>query len=100
MHPACNQTLIDPSLDCGFDLPLNEGILNQSSNNISEFDLFNHCLSDAWKYDNDTICEDPLYFSHAYRIVGTLFQSVIFIVGIFGNIMVVVVVGNIKYLLF
>lgn len=35
---------------------------------------------------------DPSYFSLNYRIIGTIFQGIIFAVGVLGNIMVVIVV--------
>ncbi|XP_035212605.1 thyrotropin-releasing hormone receptor-like, partial [Stegodyphus dumicola] len=35
---------------------------------------------------------DPSYYSMNYRIVGTVFQGIVFIVGVLGNIMVVIVV--------
>ncbi|XP_023229052.1 thyrotropin-releasing hormone receptor-like [Centruroides sculpturatus] len=45
---------------------------------------------------NDTGSEiaylDPHYYSMNYRVVGTIFQSIIFVVGVLGNIMVVIVV--------
>ncbi|XP_035701973.1 thyrotropin-releasing hormone receptor [Folsomia candida] len=53
------------------------------------------CLK-GWIGRNDTPCEDPLYFSYNYRIVGTLFQGIVFLVGVFGNLMVVVVVARTK----
>lgn len=37
-----------------------------------------------------------MYFSYNYRIVGTLFQGIVFLVGVFGNLMVVVVVARTK----
>ncbi|CAL1272552.1 unnamed protein product [Larinioides sclopetarius] len=36
--------------------------------------------------------KDPSYYSLKYQIVGTVFQGIVFIVGILGNIMVVIVV--------
>lgn len=48
--------------------------------------------------DNDSIADsgpeylDPSYYSLNYRIVGTVFQGIVFIVGVLGNIMVVIVV--------
>lgn len=35
---------------------------------------------------------DPSYYSMNYRIVGTVFQGIVFAVGVLGNIMVVIVV--------
>lgn len=40
--------------------------------------------------------EDPVYFSHSYRIVGTFFQGLIFLIGVLGNILVVFVVAKTK----
>ncbi|XP_037529152.1 thyrotropin-releasing hormone receptor [Rhipicephalus sanguineus] len=36
--------------------------------------------------------QDPTYYSVNYRIIGTIFQGIIFAVGVLGNIMVVIVV--------
>lgn len=36
--------------------------------------------------------EEPQYFSHRYRIIGTFFQTIVLVVGVAGNVMVVVVV--------
>ena len=38
------------------------------------------------------LVEDPEYYSYRYRIVGTVFQGTVFLVGVVGNFMVVVVV--------
>ncbi|KAL0274348.1 UNVERIFIED_CONTAM: hypothetical protein PYX00_006800 [Menopon gallinae] len=35
---------------------------------------------------------ETLYYSFKYRIIGTFFNSIIFIFGVFGNLMVVAVV--------
>jgi len=40
--------------------------------------------------------EDPVYYSHSYRMVGTFFQGLIFLVGVLGNILVVFVVARTK----
>ncbi|XP_054711109.1 thyrotropin-releasing hormone receptor-like [Uloborus diversus] len=48
----------------------------------------NDTISDS----GDPIYLDPSYYSMNYRIVGTVFQGIVFIVGVFGNIMVVIVV--------
>ena len=39
---------------------------------------------------------DPEYYSYSYRIVGTLFQGIILLVGLVGNILVVLVVAKTK----
>lgn len=38
--------------------------------------------------------ESPAYYSYIYRIIGTLFQGIIFVIGVIGNIMVVIVVAK------
>ncbi|ODN02260.1 Thyrotropin-releasing hormone receptor, partial [Orchesella cincta] len=40
--------------------------------------------------------EDPVYYSHSYRMIGTFFQGLIFLVGVLGNILVVFVVARTK----
>lgn len=64
-------------------------------------------LDDLWDEKNDSSgCEcqeeDALkeadFFSHRYRLVGTLFQGIIFIVGVLGNAMVVIVVTKVRAL--
>ncbi|KAL1124515.1 hypothetical protein AAG570_001141 [Ranatra chinensis] len=64
------------------------------------------CSQLVYEYPNDTECEvgnqsllqDPDYFSHRYRAVGTFFQGIIFVVGVLGNAMVVVVVTRVRAL--
>ncbi|KAF6215334.1 hypothetical protein GE061_010086 [Apolygus lucorum] len=41
---------------------------------------------------------DPQYFSYLYRFVGTFFISIVFIVGVLGNAMVVLVVTRVRAL--
>ena len=36
----------------------------------------------------------PEYYSYIYRIIGTAFQGVIFVIGVIGNVMVVIVVAK------
>ncbi|XP_053201947.1 neurotensin receptor type 1-like [Panonychus citri] len=43
-------------------------------------------------FPNSTICKDPSYYAVSYRIIGTIFQGFILIIGVLGNIMVVIVV--------
>ena len=47
-------------------------------------------------FDNSTgsqeEIEDPSYYSYNYRIVGTLFQGLILLIGVLGNLLVVLVV--------
>lgn len=44
--------------------------------------------------DSDSQEDDevPVYFSHNYRIIGTFFQGLILVIGILGNMLVVIVV--------
>ncbi|KAB7495716.1 Thyrotropin-releasing hormone receptor [Armadillidium nasatum] len=37
---------------------------------------------------------NPEYFSYIYRIIGTFFQGIIFVIGVIGNVMVVIVVAK------
>lgn len=56
--------------------------------------------ADAWDgaWNNTTVLvpnrtyQDPTYYSVNYRIIGTIFQGIIFAIGVLGNIMVVIVV--------
>ena len=41
-------------------------------------------------------CTRPEYYSTNYAVVGTLFQSIIFVVGVLGNVLVCVVVRRTK----
>ncbi|CAH0389381.1 unnamed protein product [Bemisia tabaci] len=44
---------------------------------------------------NRTDCEDlvePEFYSYKYRVVGTIFQGAIFLSGVFGNVLVIIVV--------
>ncbi|XP_046677384.1 thyrotropin-releasing hormone receptor-like [Homalodisca vitripennis] len=63
----------------------------------------NLTIAMGWIEERDLWCNDSLYlindslrvpefYSHRYRIVGTIFQGIVFLVGILGNLMVVVVV--------
>lgn len=45
---------------------------------------------------NATELYDPEYYSYTYRIIGTLFQGIIFLVGLVGNALVVLVVAKTK----
>lgn len=40
---------------------------------------------------DDDMFSDPSYYSRDYRIVGTLFQGLILLVGVLGNLLVVLV---------
>uniref|UniRef100_A0A6A7G964 Thyrotropin-releasing hormone receptor n=1 Tax=Hirondellea gigas TaxID=1518452 RepID=A0A6A7G964_9CRUS len=81
-------------------------------------DIINCTNFDSWKLNNscnatDEICvctqqlymhacfafmsgEQPEYYTLLYRIIGTLFQGVILVVGVVGNILVVIVVSKNK----
>lgn len=43
-------------------------------------------------------CSDPEYYNSLYGLVGTIFQSSIFLVGVLGNLMVVITVRSTKSL--
>ncbi|XP_076355449.1 thyrotropin-releasing hormone receptor-like [Tachypleus tridentatus] len=59
------------------------------SRNISNCSTF---LDTSITKVNKIAYQDPTYYSTNYRIVGTIFQGAIFLVGVLGNIMVVIVV--------
>ena len=40
----------------------------------------------------DPRCKHPEYYSFNYAVVGTLFQSIIFVIGVLGNVLVCTVV--------
>ena len=46
----------------------------------------------------DIQCSDPEYYGHLYAWIGTIFQSAIFLVGVSGNMMVVITVKRTKSL--
>ena len=46
----------------------------------------------------DIECSDPEYYGRFYGLVGTVFQSAIFVVGLIGNLMVVITVKRTKSL--
>jgi len=81
------------------EIPFGNGSLFLSDDDSYEMDPFTRCLSEDGWYDlvgNKTTdaCEDPLYYSYSYRFIGTFFQGIIFLVGVFGNFMVVLVVAR------
>ena len=47
---------------------------------------------------NKIHCSDPEYYGFLYGVIGTIFQSSIFLVGVSGNLMVVVTVRGTKSL--
>ena len=53
-------------------------------------DLVNYSILDSREYDE--MCSPPVYYSGLYGLIGTIFQSSIFLVGIAGNLLVVVMV--------
>ncbi|XP_069165093.1 LOW QUALITY PROTEIN: thyrotropin-releasing hormone receptor [Procambarus clarkii] len=61
--------------------------------NCSNGDYLCRCTKDVYThYCSGT----PEYYSYVYRIIGTLFQGIIFIIGVIGNVMVVIVVARNK----
>nr|XP_053646767.1 thyrotropin-releasing hormone receptor-like [Cherax quadricarinatus] len=61
--------------------------------NCSHEDYLCWCAKDVYThYCSGT----PEYYSYIYRIIGTLFQGIIFVIGVIGNIMVVIVVAKNK----
>ncbi|XP_064467064.1 thyrotropin-releasing hormone receptor-like [Ornithodoros turicata] len=54
----------------------------------------NSCIGNGSQAESsfNTTYLDPTYYSLNYRIIGTIFQGIIFAVGVLGNIMVVIVV--------
>jgi hypothetical protein len=96
MDSICNDG--SGSVECDLGIYSTEATLNISDLSYHDgFDTYTRCLTpDGWNSGNETVCEDPLYYSFSYRIIGTLFQGIIFLVGVFGNFMVVVVVARTK----
>ncbi|KAL1457986.1 hypothetical protein WDU94_008163 [Cyamophila willieti] len=68
--------------------------LTDCRDNFTSFDYVDQQDNDHFQCSNKTIVKEM--FSVEYRIVGTIFQSIILIVGLLGNIMVVSVVYKIK----
>lgn len=61
--------------------------------NCSSTDHLCLCIRDIyWYYCSET----PAYYSYIYRIIGTLFQGIILVIGVIGNVMVVIVVAKNK----
>ena len=58
------------------------------------------CMSAGWLllYRSIPYCSDPEYYNSLYGLVGTIFQSSIFLVGVLGNLMVVITVRGTKSL--
>ncbi|XP_013780780.2 thyrotropin-releasing hormone receptor-like [Limulus polyphemus] len=48
---------------------------------------------------NTTMLPEPSYYPIYYRVIGTTFQGLIFLIGVLGNIMVVIVVTNTRSML-
>lgn len=57
---------------------------------ISFGGVTNESLLTREEYED--LCSEPQYYNSLYGLVGTVFQSLIFLVGITGNMMVVVTV--------
>ena len=49
-------------------------------------------LSHLAMEEYEELCSPPVYYSGLYGLIGTIFQSSIFLVGIAGNLLVVVMV--------
>uniref|UniRef100_T1HAE5 Thyrotropin-releasing hormone receptor n=1 Tax=Rhodnius prolixus TaxID=13249 RepID=T1HAE5_RHOPR len=66
--------------------------------NATPCECFN--LTTLWTDCDDVFdnFKEPEYFSYRYRTVGTLFQGIVFIVGVLGNAMVVLVVSKVMAL--
>lgn len=56
----------------------------------------------SWRGGMNSSCEPDLpnadYFSHRYRVIGTFFQGIIFLIGVIGNATVVIVVSKVRSL--
>ena len=63
----------------------------------SEFDELEESPHYCLKPQN-IVCSDPEYYGQLYGLVGTVCQSSIFLVGVLGNLMVVVTVRGTKSL--
>ena len=48
--------------------------------------------------EHNIVCSEPEYYGFLYGMVGTIFQSSVFLVGVSGNLMVVVTVKGTKSL--
>ena len=58
----------------------------------------NSNLVNCEDFSNPTFCSDPEYYNSLYGLVGTIFQTCVFLVGVSGNTMVVVTVKGTKSL--
>lgn len=70
-----------------FDCGLNSTFLND---NLTT--MYSNCSTNESIVDEGPVYLDPSYYSINYRIIGTVFQGIVFFVGLLGNIMVVIVV--------
>lgn len=61
--------------------------------NCSASDALCLCAKEIYR---DYCAGRPEYYSYIYRIIGTLFQGIIFVIGVIGNAMVVIVVARNK----
>lgn len=71
-----------------FDCEMNSTFPNDTSTSLSNCSGF----SNESVLDPGPEYLDPSYYSNNYKIVGTIFQGIVFTVGVLGNIMVVLVV--------
>ena len=106
--PFANETAILPQYDTN---TTDEGPLQQLSltnttadgplqqfYNIANCSLFNNSSNTTTLDSNSTsppACyPDQEYFSISYKLVGTFFQSIIFVVGVLGNVLTCTVVSR------
>ena len=81
--------------------PSEEALFNCSDQqigylNCSLTDYWCRCYKHFWYTSCIPVRETPEYLSILYRIIGTLFQGIIFVVGVIGNVMVAIVVARNK----
>ena len=64
----------------------------------SEFEGSPHLEPQYCQKPQNIVCSQPEYYGQVYGLVGSLFQSSILLVGVLGNLMVVVTVRGTKSL--
>ena len=64
----------------------------------SEFEGSSHLEPQYCQKPQNIVCSQPEYYGQVYGLVGSLFQSSILLVGVLGNLMVVVTVRATKSL--
>jgi len=97
MEELCNETatlLRAPEID----LTDPSTLLPHSFEDIQGMQEFYDRNCSQYFQGNATELYDPEYYSYTYRIIGTFFQGIIFLVGLVGNILVVLVVSICNYL--